>query len=104
MVTLTITAKGQVTLKQEVLRHLGLEPGSQVEVDLLPGGKVGLAPVRDQGSPSWADLWASLPSHDGPIITLDQMEAAIAAHVTEEEERIAREVRERRASRQRSGA
>ena len=27
MTTLTITAKGQVTLKQELLKHLGVSPG-----------------------------------------------------------------------------
>ena len=45
MTTLTITAKGQITLKREVLEHLGLQPGSRVEVDLLPNGKVGLVGV-----------------------------------------------------------
>jgi bifunctional DNA-binding transcriptional regulator/antitoxin component of YhaV-PrlF toxin-antitoxin module len=29
---LTITAKGQVTLRQELLRHLGVKPGEQIEV------------------------------------------------------------------------
>ncbi|MBN9141127.1 MAG: AbrB/MazE/SpoVT family DNA-binding domain-containing protein [Micrococcales bacterium] len=104
MTTLTITAKGQITLKREVLSHLGLEPGSRVEVDLLPGGKVGLAPVRVQGSTSWADYWASLPPHDGPTVTLEQMEEAIATYVGEDDQRITREARERRAARGRGGA
>jgi bifunctional DNA-binding transcriptional regulator/antitoxin component of YhaV-PrlF toxin-antitoxin module len=30
--TLTITAKGQVTLRRELLRHLGVGPGEQIEV------------------------------------------------------------------------
>jgi AbrB family looped-hinge helix DNA binding protein len=104
MTTLTITAKGQITLKREVLDHLGLQPGSQVEVDLLPHGKVGLAPVRVLASASWADYWASLPRYHGPTVTLEQMEEAIAAYVGEEDERITREARERRAIRQRDGA
>jgi AbrB family looped-hinge helix DNA binding protein len=42
MVTLTITAKGQVTLRKDVLAHLGVRPGKKVEVDLLPDGRVAL--------------------------------------------------------------
>ena len=39
-VILTVTAKGQVTLRREVLEHLGVKPGDQLEVDLLPAGRV----------------------------------------------------------------
>jgi bifunctional DNA-binding transcriptional regulator/antitoxin component of YhaV-PrlF toxin-antitoxin module len=39
MTTLTVTAKGQVTLKQELLRHLGLQPGQKITVDALPDGR-----------------------------------------------------------------
>lgn len=46
MTTLTITAKGQVTLKKDVLRHLGVEPGTQVEVQLLPQGRVEVRAAR----------------------------------------------------------
>jgi bifunctional DNA-binding transcriptional regulator/antitoxin component of YhaV-PrlF toxin-antitoxin module len=99
MTTLTITAKGQITLKREVLEHLGLQPGSRVEVDLLPNSKVGLVGVRDPGASTWSELWASLPSYDGSPITLDQMEDAIGAYVGEDDERIMREARERRAAR-----
>ena len=38
MTTLTVTAKGQVTLKKDLLKHLGVQPGQRLEVDLLPGG------------------------------------------------------------------
>ena len=50
MTTLTITSKGQVTLKQEVLRHLEVGPGDQVEVDLLPKGQVVISATKLQGS------------------------------------------------------
>jgi len=50
MTTLTITSKGQVTLKQEVLRHLEVGPGDQVEVDLLPKGQVVISATKHQGS------------------------------------------------------
>jgi antitoxin PrlF len=38
--TFTLTAAGQLTLSEEVLRHLGVVPGQTVEVDLLPDGRV----------------------------------------------------------------
>jgi antitoxin PrlF len=38
--TLTVTAKGQITLRKEVLQHLGVGPGQKVEVELLPSGRV----------------------------------------------------------------
>ena len=38
--TLTVTAKGQVTLRKEVLRHLGVAPGQKVEMSLLPNGRL----------------------------------------------------------------
>lgn len=38
--TLTVTAKGQVTLRKDVLRHLGVQPGDRIAVELLPQGKM----------------------------------------------------------------
>ena len=39
-VVVTVTAKGQVTLRKEVLEHLGVHPGDRLEVDLLPAGRI----------------------------------------------------------------
>jgi len=44
-IELTITAKGQVTLRQAVLDHLGVKPGDKVGVALTRDGRVELAPV-----------------------------------------------------------
>jgi antitoxin PrlF len=48
--TLTVTAKGQVTLRKEVLRHLGVVPGQKVEVDLLPNGRLELRAAESAAS------------------------------------------------------
>jgi antitoxin PrlF len=48
--TLTVTTKGQITLRKDVLKHLGIEPGSKVEVDLLPNGRAQLRAVKKTGS------------------------------------------------------
>ncbi|MDR0594500.1 MAG: AbrB/MazE/SpoVT family DNA-binding domain-containing protein [Bifidobacteriaceae bacterium] len=48
--TLTITGKGQITLRKEVLRALGARPGDKVDVQVLPGGQVMLRRTRRSGS------------------------------------------------------
>ena len=50
MVTLTVTAKGQVTLKKDVLQHLGIRPGDKIELDLLPNGRGILKAARSSGT------------------------------------------------------
>ena len=35
MTALTVTAKGQITLRRGLLQHLGIAPGQQLEVDKL---------------------------------------------------------------------
>ncbi|MCT0212358.1 MULTISPECIES: AbrB/MazE/SpoVT family DNA-binding domain-containing protein [unclassified Synechococcus] len=35
MSTLTVTSKGQVTLRKELLGHLGVKPGQRVDVEVL---------------------------------------------------------------------
>ncbi|AYD01674.1 AbrB/MazE/SpoVT family DNA-binding domain-containing protein [Neorhizobium sp. NCHU2750] len=45
MVRLKVTAKGQITLKKEVLDHLGIKPGDEIDVDLLPRKGAGLRSV-----------------------------------------------------------
>jgi bifunctional DNA-binding transcriptional regulator/antitoxin component of YhaV-PrlF toxin-antitoxin module len=40
MTTLKITAKGQVTLRKDILRHLGVGPGERIVVGTLPGARI----------------------------------------------------------------
>ena len=49
MSTLTVTAKGQVTLRKELLEHLGVHPGEKVTVDMLPDGRVEMKAERPAG-------------------------------------------------------
>lgn len=39
-ITLTVTTKGQITLRKEVREHLGAHQGEKVDVALLPDGQV----------------------------------------------------------------
>ena len=50
MATLTVTARGQVTFRKDVLQHLGIEPGGKIEVDLLPDGRATLKAARPTGT------------------------------------------------------
>ena len=40
MTTLTVTAKGQITLKRDLLQHIGIQQGQKVEVVKLPDGEL----------------------------------------------------------------
>jgi len=50
MATLTVTARGQVTFRKDVLQHLGIRPGEKIELDLLPDGRGLLKAARTTGS------------------------------------------------------
>ncbi|MSQ58392.1 MAG: AbrB/MazE/SpoVT family DNA-binding domain-containing protein [Betaproteobacteria bacterium] len=50
MTKLTVTAKGQVTFRKEVLQHLGIRPGDKIELDLLPDGRGLLKAARPAGT------------------------------------------------------
>jgi AbrB family looped-hinge helix DNA binding protein len=46
MGTLTVTAKGQVTLRKDLLEHLGVHPGEKISVDKLPDGRIEVKAAR----------------------------------------------------------
>lgn len=46
MASLTITAKGQVTLKRDLLQHLGIKPGERIDFEKLPGGELRVKAAR----------------------------------------------------------
>jgi bifunctional DNA-binding transcriptional regulator/antitoxin component of YhaV-PrlF toxin-antitoxin module len=50
MTTLTVTKRGQVTFRKDVLRHLGIQPGGKIRLDLLPDGRAELKAERPQSS------------------------------------------------------
>lgn len=69
---LTVTAKGQVTLRREVLQHLGVQPGDQIVFDLLPDRRVEIRPARTDLS----QFFGCLPAR-GKSVSLDEMNRAI---------------------------
>lgn len=49
MSTLTITSKGQVTFRKDLLQHLGVGPGEKLTVHKLPDGRVEVQAARPAG-------------------------------------------------------
>lgn len=50
MASLAVTAKGQVTLKRDLLQHLGIQPGERVDFEKLPGGALRVTAARPTGT------------------------------------------------------
>lgn len=77
MTTLTVTSRGQVTLRKDVLRHLGIQPGDRLQVDLLPNGRAELK--ADQPRGSWSDLRNFLADKtNGARLSIDEINEVIA--------------------------
>lgn len=50
MASLAVTIKGQVTLKRDLLQHLGIKPGERIEFEKLPGGELRVRAARPSGT------------------------------------------------------
>lgn len=74
-IQLTITAKGQVTLRQAVLDHLGIKPGSKLGATLLPDGRVELRAA--DAAPSVTNVRGALQRNRKRPVSLDEMQDAI---------------------------
>lgn len=70
----TITTKGQTTLPKDVRQALDLKPGDKLRYLILDDGEVRIIRAR-----SARDLAGALRSLTQRVVTLDEMDAAIAA-------------------------
>ena len=76
MTTLTVTSKGQVTLRGDVLRHLGIGKGEKLEVNKLPGGRLEIRAARSGGG---VERVCGILESGGRRATLEEIHAAAAA-------------------------
>ncbi len=77
MTTLTVTARGQVTFRKDVLQHLGIKPGQQIDFDKLPGGELRIRGARPTGSiKSFIGL---LANSTGKVLSIEEMNEIAAA-------------------------
>jgi bifunctional DNA-binding transcriptional regulator/antitoxin component of YhaV-PrlF toxin-antitoxin module len=76
MAILTVTARGQVTFRKEVLRHLGIKPGGRIALDLLPDGRAQVRAAEPEASiDSFIGL---LAGRTAKVATIEEMNEAIA--------------------------
>jgi bifunctional DNA-binding transcriptional regulator/antitoxin component of YhaV-PrlF toxin-antitoxin module len=77
MTTLTVTARGQVTFRKDVLQHLGIRPGEKIALDKLPDGRVTLRAIRPAGK---IDAFLGLlAGKTRKVATLDEINEAASA-------------------------
>ena len=76
MTTLTVTARGQVTFRKDVMQHLGIKPGEKIELDLLPGGRGILRAARPTGTID--GFVGLLAGRTKKIATIEEINAATA--------------------------
>jgi antitoxin PrlF len=76
MITLTVSARGQVTLRKDVLQHLGIRPGEKIELDKQRDGTVTLRTARLPGKID--KFLGLLACKTGKIATLDEINEAAA--------------------------
>ena len=72
---LTITSKGQVTLRRSVLDHLGAGPGDRLVLEMLPDGRV---EVKAASKGKIKSFFGCLSDYAGKPMTIEQMNDIIA--------------------------
>ncbi len=75
-ITLTVTGKGQITLRKEVLEHLGVRPGDKVDVDLLKDGRL---QVRAKRGKSVKSVFGMLARPGRPPRSIEELNETVAA-------------------------
>ena len=75
-ITLTVTAKGQITLRKEVLAHLGVRPGDKVDVDLISNGRLR---VRPKHGTSPEAVFGMLARPGTPRLSIEEMNEIAAS-------------------------
>lgn len=76
MTTLTVTARGQVTFRKEVLQHLGIKPGEKIELDLLPDGRGMIKAARPTGTVD--GFIGLLAGRTQKVATIEEINQAVA--------------------------
>jgi bifunctional DNA-binding transcriptional regulator/antitoxin component of YhaV-PrlF toxin-antitoxin module len=74
---LTVTAKGQITLRRLVLEHLGVAPGAKVSVSLLENGRIELVAAAVHND--IRSLRGALRRSGQRPVSLEEMQEAIEA-------------------------
>jgi bifunctional DNA-binding transcriptional regulator/antitoxin component of YhaV-PrlF toxin-antitoxin module len=76
MAIVSTTTRGQVTLRKEIFRHVGVRPGEKLEIELLPGGEFRGRAVRKKGKIE--DVFGILAEKTNVKLTIEEINEAIA--------------------------
>jgi bifunctional DNA-binding transcriptional regulator/antitoxin component of YhaV-PrlF toxin-antitoxin module len=77
MSTLSINAKGHVTLGKDLLEHLGVRSGEKISVEKLPDGRIELKAAKPTGRTS--DVFGALRTkRKGRSLSIEDMNNIIA--------------------------
>jgi hypothetical protein len=71
MSTLTITAKGQITLSKHLLKHLQVRPSEKITVTKLAHGRIEMSAARPVGKIS--DTFGMLKRKNGPSLSIEEI-------------------------------
>jgi len=74
--TQKVTARGQITLRKDLLQHLGIEPGGSIEFEKRPDGSIAVRAVRRTGS--IRDIFGILAGKSKVKLTIDEINEAAA--------------------------
>ena len=85
MAIVSTTSRGQVTLRKEFFRHLGIKPGEKMEIDLLPGGEIRGRAIKKKGRIE--DVFGMLAGKTNVKLTIEEMDQALGEAVVAEFER-----------------
>jgi bifunctional DNA-binding transcriptional regulator/antitoxin component of YhaV-PrlF toxin-antitoxin module len=72
-----VIRKGQVTLRKELLAHLGIQPGQRIDVEVLPGGRLKLH--AEQATGTIGGLFGLLADRSSHRASLDELNRAAVA-------------------------
>lgn len=82
--TSTLTRQGQITLPQEVRRHLGVSEGDRLEIIVAEDGSVRLLPLKG----SVRRLSGLLRQEGASPLSVEEIDGVVAEAVAEDDARI----------------
>jgi bifunctional DNA-binding transcriptional regulator/antitoxin component of YhaV-PrlF toxin-antitoxin module len=85
MPKLTVTSRGQITLRKEYLEHIGVGPGEKIFLDKTANGKLTLERPKPKGS--WDDFFGCLAGQTNVRLTVEEINEAIGDAIVAEYER-----------------
>lgn len=81
MATLTVTSRGQVTLRKDFLEHIGVRPGDQIDLKKTQNGKLTLERARPKGS--WDNFIGCLAGKTKVRLTIEEINEGIGQGILE---------------------